>query len=150
MPQRMFHCGDPLMRGRMSQHGDGVAVANRIDSRQIGLVMVIHDHFAALKLDSTMAFVVLAAAQLFYSLSMRSATKSIFQVGLFTNKPLIGAIIAGFVLQLGVISIPFLASAFKVQNLSLQDWGLVFGFALIPLTVNELIKVGLRLKEKAA
>ena len=98
----------------------------------------------------TMAFVVLAAAQLFYSLSMRSATKSIFQVGLFTNKPLIGAIIAGFVLQLGVISIPFLASAFKVQNLSLQDWGLVFGFALIPLTVNELIKVGLRLKEKAA
>ena len=98
----------------------------------------------------TMAFVVLAAAQLFYSLSMRSATKSIFQVGLFTNKPLIGAIIAGFVLQLGVISIPFLASAFKVQNLSLQDWGLVFGFALIPLVVNELIKVGLRLKKTAA
>ena len=97
----------------------------------------------------TMAFVVLAAAQLFYSLSMRSATKSIFQVGLFTNKPLIGAIIAGFVLQLGVISIPFLASAFKVQNLSLQDWGLVFGFALIPLVVNELIKVGLRLKKTA-
>ena len=68
---------------------------------------------------------------------------------MFTNKPLIGAIIAGFVLQLGVISIPFLASAFKVQNLSLQDWGLVFGFALIPLVVNELIKVGLRLKKTA-
>jgi Ca2+-transporting ATPase len=95
----------------------------------------------------TMAFVVLAASQLFYSLSMRSATKSIFQVGLFTNKPLLVAIVAGLFLQLVVISVPFLASAFKVQNLSAFDWGLVFGFALVPLTVNELIKVWLRLKE---
>ena len=95
----------------------------------------------------TMAFVVLAASQLFYSLSMRSATKSIFQVGLFTNKPLIGAILIGLFLQLVVISVPFLARAFKVQNLSAFDWGLVFGFALVPLTVNELIKVWLRLKE---
>ena len=95
----------------------------------------------------TMAFVVLAASQLFYSLSMRSATKSIFQVGLFTNKPLIGAILTGLFLQLVVISVPFLASAFKVRNLSVLDWGLVFGFALVPLTVNELIKGWLRLKE---
>lgn len=95
----------------------------------------------------TMAFVVLAASQLFYSLSMRSATKSIFQVGLFTNKPLIVAILAGLFLQLVVISVPFLASAFKVQNLSALDWGIVFCFALVPLTVNELIKVWLRLKE---
>ncbi|HEY5575447.1 MAG TPA: cation-translocating P-type ATPase, partial [Clostridiaceae bacterium] len=57
----------------------------------------------------TMAFVVLATSQLFYSLSMRNATKSIFQIGLFTNKALIGAIIVGFILQIGVISIPFLA-----------------------------------------
>jgi Ca2+-transporting ATPase len=95
----------------------------------------------------TMAFVVLAAAQLFYSLSMRSPTKSIFQVGLFTNKPLLVAIVAGLFLQLVVISVPFLAKAFKVQNLSVFDWGLVFGFALVPLTVNELIKIWLRQKE---
>ncbi len=93
----------------------------------------------------TMAFVVLAASQLFYSLTLRSATKSIFQVGLFTNKALIGAIIAGFALQLGVISIPFFASAFKVQNLSGFDWVLVFGFSLIPLFVNELIKVWIKM-----
>ena len=98
----------------------------------------------------TMAFVVLAASQLFYSMSMRSATKSIFQVGLFSNKPLLGAIVVGFVLQLGVISIPFLSSAFKVQNLNPHDWALVFGFALVPLFVNELIKLVLRMKEKQA
>jgi Ca2+-transporting ATPase len=101
----------------------------------------------ALTYARTMAFVVLAASQLFYSLSMRNSTKSIFQVGLFTNKYLIGAIIIGLILQVGVISIPFLAAAFKVQMLSLNDWLLVFGFALIPLFVNEIIKVFMRLKE---
>ena len=96
----------------------------------------------------TMSFVVLAAAQLFYSLSMRSPIKSIFQVGLFTNKPLLFAIVAGLFLQLVVISVPFLAKAFKVQPLSALDWGIVFGFALIPLIVNELIKVWLRQQEQ--
>ncbi len=89
----------------------------------------------------TMAFVVLAASQLFYSLTMRHSVKSIFQVGLFTNMPLIGAIVVGLALQLGVISIPFMATAFKVHMLSLYDWGLVFLFALVPLMVNEFIKL---------
>ena len=96
----------------------------------------------------TMSFVVLAASQLFYSLAMRNSTKSIFQVGLFSNMYLIGAIIVGFILQLGVISIPFLANAFNVHNLSLRDWGLVIAFALIPLMVNEIIKIFMRAAEK--
>lgn len=96
----------------------------------------------------TMSFVVLAASQLFYSLTMRNPNKSIFQIGLFSNMYLIGAIIIGFILQLGVISIPFLANAFGVHNLSLGDWGLVIMFALIPLIVNEIIKLFARIKEK--
>ncbi len=94
----------------------------------------------ALTYARTMAFVVLAASQLFYALSVRHARKSIFKVGLFTNKYLIGAILIGLILQFGVISLPFLATAFKVQMLSINDWLLVFGFALVPLFVNEIIK----------
>ena len=41
----------------------------------------------------TMAFMVLVMCQLFFSLSVRSTTKSIFKLGIFTNKYLIGAII---------------------------------------------------------
>ncbi len=89
----------------------------------------------------TMAFVVLAVSQLFYSLSMRSATHSILHVGLFSNKYLIGAIILGIVLQFAVISIPILAGAFHVQMLTLRDWIIVIAFALVPLVVNEIIKV---------
>lgn len=96
----------------------------------------------------TMSFVVLAASQLFYSLTMRNSIKSIFQVGLFSNMYLIGAIIAGLLLQLVVISVPFLANAFKVHNLSVNDWGIVIGFALIPLAVNEIIKLIKRLGNK--
>lgn len=92
----------------------------------------------------TMAFVVLAGSQLFYSLSMRSPIKSIFKVGLFTNKYLIGAIIIGFILQLGVISIPVLAQAFSVQMLSVRDWAIVMGFSLIPLIVREITKIPMK------
>lgn len=94
----------------------------------------------------TMAFVVLAASQLFYAFSKRSATKSIFQIGLFSNKLLVGAVIAGLLLQYISISIPFLANAFNVQNLHLADWGLVIGLALLPLLINEIIKVFVRMR----
>ncbi|WP_054954862.1 cation-translocating P-type ATPase [Paenibacillus dakarensis] len=97
----------------------------------------------------TMAFVVLAASQLFYAFSKRSATKSIFQIGVFSNKLLVGAVVAGLLLQYISISVPFLANAFKVHNLSFADWGLVIGLALIPLLINEIIKVFVRSSKKS-
>jgi Ca2+-transporting ATPase len=96
----------------------------------------------------TMAFVVLGCTQLFYSLSLRHDRKSIFQIGLFTNQYLIISIIIGLILQLGVIEIPFLRMAFKTENLALSDWFIVFGFSLMPLIVNEIIKLITRIREK--
>lgn len=89
----------------------------------------------------TMAFVVLAGSQLFFSLAMRNSTKSIFEIGLFSNRFLIAAIIIGFILQFVVISVPFLASAFKVQMLSAGDWGLVMLFSLVPFVLKEFSKL---------
>lgn len=94
----------------------------------------------ALTYARTMAFVVLATSQLFYSLTMRNTQKTILELGLFSNMILIGAIAFGLFLQIVVISVPFLSSAFKLQMLSLNDWSMVFVFALIPLIINELIK----------
>jgi Ca2+-transporting ATPase len=89
----------------------------------------------------TMAFVVLAASQLFYSLSMRSDKKTIFKIGFLSNKYLIGSVLVGLLLQLGVISIPFLSNAFKVVNLSIEDWGIVLLLAVIPFTLREIYKL---------
>ncbi|MGN6714327.1 cation-translocating P-type ATPase [Anaerocolumna jejuensis] len=108
------------------------------------------EYQTALTYARTMAFVVLAASQLFYSLSMRNHEKSIFKIGLFKNKLLIASIIIGLLLQELVISIPFLAEAFGVHNISLKDWGIVLLFSLVPLTVNELIKFFVRLTRKTA
>ncbi|MDN5351399.1 MAG: P-type Ca2+ transporter type [Clostridiales bacterium] len=95
---------------------------------------------AVLVYARTMAFVVLAASQLFYALSMRHAKKSVFQIGLFSNPYLIGAILFGFILQFAVISVPSFSNAFKVQFLGLRDWGIVIALSLIPFAVNEAAK----------
>jgi len=98
----------------------------------------------------TMAFVVIASSQLFYALAKRSHDKSVFQIGVFSNKLLIGAILAGLALQFAAVSIPPLARAFRVQFLSPADWLLVLGLSLMPLAVNEIIKLFTRMMRKAA
>lgn len=89
----------------------------------------------------TMTFVVLAGSQLFYSLALRHESKSIFQLGLFSNPYLVAAVVFGFALQVVVISVPFLADAFKLQALEMQDWLIVLGLSLIPFVLKELSKL---------
>lgn len=92
----------------------------------------------------TMAFMTLVACQLFYSLAKRNNTKSIFQIGLFSNKYLIGAIVVGLVLQLFIIGVPAIQSAFNLQMLDSKGWIMVISLGLVPLLINELYKVFLR------
>lgn len=89
----------------------------------------------------TMSFVVLSISQLIYTLSIRHNKKSIFEIGVFTNKYLIGAIILGIILQNIVITVPFLASVFKVFTLTPNDWMFVILLSLIPLIINEIAKI---------
>ena len=89
----------------------------------------------------TMTFVVLAGSQLFYSLALRHESKSIFKLGLFSNPYLIAAVVLGFALQVIVITVPFLADAFKLQALEMQDWLIVLGLSLIPFVLKELSKL---------
>lgn len=92
-----------------------------------------------LKYARTMAFIVLATSQLFYSFTMRNSIKSIFKVGLFTNRFLVVGFIIGFVLQVIVVSTP-LSNAFNMVNLTFKDWDLVIILSLVPLIINEIIK----------
>jgi Ca2+-transporting ATPase len=97
---------------------------------------------------STMAFVVLAVSQLFYSFTMRNEKKSILQVGIFSNTKLVGSLVIGVLLQLIVIGVPFLQNAFGVTMLEFADFIYVFGLALIPVLINELLKLVTYLKNK--
>lgn len=92
-----------------------------------------------LKYARTMAFIVLATSQLFYSFTMRNSLKSIFKVGLFTNRFLVVGFIIGFILQVIVVSTP-LSNAFNMVNLTFKDWDIVIVLSLVPLIINEIIK----------
>ncbi|MEG2353453.1 MAG: cation-translocating P-type ATPase [Clostridium sp.] len=94
----------------------------------------------------TMAFIVLSVSQLIHSLNMRSETKSIFSIGLFTNKYLIGSIILGILVQDIIITVPFLANIFNVINLTMTDWIVVITLSIMPLVANEIIKFFKRMK----
>lgn len=89
----------------------------------------------------TLAFVVLSLSQLIFSLSMRSNKRSIFSVGLFSNKYLIGSIALGLIIQIIIISVPFLSTVFKVFSLTLNDWLIAILISLVPLVINEILKL---------
>lgn len=69
----------------------------------------------------TMIFTVLTLSQLGNALATRSDTDSLFRLGVFSNRPLIGAISLTFVLQLAVIYVPAFQSVFRTVPLSAGD-----------------------------
>ncbi len=89
----------------------------------------------------TMAFMVLSTSQLFFSLNMRNLNKSIFKIGLFTNKYLIGAVLFGILIQVAVINIPVINTAFNVIPLLGKDLAVVILLSITPIIVGEIFKV---------
>ena len=100
-------------------------------------------HEAQMVEARTMGFTILVFAQLFNALASRSHLQSAF-VGLFSNKWLWGAIGLSIVLQLVVIYVPFLNSAFGTTSLSALAWLECIGLAAIVLVASDLRKAVLR------
>ncbi|KAB7786468.1 cation-translocating P-type ATPase [Bifidobacterium cebidarum] len=104
-------------------------------------------HDAQMTEARTMGFTILVFAQLFNALASRSHLQSAF-VGLFSNKWLWGAIGLSVALQLVVIYVPFLNSAFGTTPLGPLAWVECIGLAAIVLIASELRKVVLRAMAK--
>ena len=69
----------------------------------------------------TMVFTVLTMSQLFHALAVRSETASLFAIGLFSNLPMLGAVVLTVVLQMAVIYVPSLNVIFHTQPLPVFD-----------------------------
>jgi P-type Ca2+ transporter type 2C len=67
----------------------------------------------------TMVFMTITLSQMGHALAIRSERFSLFQIGLFSNKALLGAVSLTFVLQLAVVYIPFLQEVFATVPLPL-------------------------------
>lgn len=92
-----------------------------------------------LEVGRTMAFVCLGLLELVHSFNIKSE-ESIFKVGVFENKYLVGAFILGTMLQTGVVFIPKLADIFKLVPLNAIQWLYVSLISIAPLIIMELQK----------
>ncbi|MBQ2729494.1 MAG: calcium-translocating P-type ATPase, PMCA-type [Clostridia bacterium] len=92
----------------------------------------------ALAAGQTMAFMVLSLSQVLQSFNMRS-DKSIFKIGLFTNKTLNLSVLASLVLVLLLLFTP-VGIVFGIVKLSWQLYLIALGLILVPTVVMEVSK----------
>jgi len=79
----------------------------------------------------TYVFTILCFSQMGHVFSIRSQRFYLFQQGIFTNRPLVGAVLLTFILQLCLLYIPFLQKAFSIQSLTIYELSMCIGLSLI-------------------
>ena len=73
----------------------------------------------------TIVFNVVCLSQMGHVLAIRSENQSLLGVGVFSNKPLIGAVLLALLLQFVIIYTPFLQPIFTTEALNLKEFILV-------------------------
>jgi Ca2+-transporting ATPase len=113
-----------LFSGGMWQHilWVGLLMAGITLFTQAWAITTEHTHW------QTMVFTVLCLSQFGHVLAIRSEKQSLFTQGIFSNKPLLGAVILASALQIATIYVPFLQPVFKTEALTFRE--LVISLAL--------------------
>jgi Ca2+-transporting ATPase len=88
-------------------------------------------------------FAILSIGPLAHSFNCRSETRSLFSIGVFTNRALWGAVLTGLVLQAITVYVPPLRPLFKTAPLGGTDVAWVMAMSLVPFVLGELVKLGL-------
>ncbi|HET9180236.1 MAG TPA: cation-translocating P-type ATPase [Terriglobia bacterium] len=88
----------------------------------------------------TMVFTTLTLSQMAHVMAIRSERWSVFEIGLKSNLPLLGAVGLTVVLQLALIYVPFLQPIFKTVALPVPDLLLTAAVSSIVLAAVELEK----------
>ena len=100
----------------------------------------LYDPINNLIYAQTMAFSTLMMFQMFNVLNCRSERNSLFKIGVFSNRYLIGAIAISILLQVMVIQTR-LGTFFKTTPLSMVDWAYVVLMSSTVLIFGETIKL---------
>ncbi|TRW44836.1 cation-translocating P-type ATPase [Georgenia yuyongxinii] len=102
----------------------------------------------SLEVARTAGFTTLVFAQLFNAFNSRSETTSAFH-RLFVNKWLWAAVALAALLQVAIVEVPFLQTAFGTASLDLAHWGVSVLTASAVLWFDELRKVVWRARQRA-
>ncbi len=92
----------------------------------------------------SMIFTVLTLSQLGHVLAIRSERESVFTQGLFSNRPLIIALILTFILQMAVLYVPWLNPIFKTEPLDAGELALCLALSSVVFIAVEIEKVLIR------
>lgn len=96
----------------------------------------------------TMVFSVLCFCQLWHVLAIRSDKTSLFRQGLFSNTPLLLAVLATVALQFAIIYVPFLNKFFHTQPLTLNEVLLAIGISSLTFVAVEIEKMVKRMRSR--
>ncbi len=96
---------------------------------------------------NTMTFATLTLSQLCHAFDVRSETRSLLHMGVFSNKAMNKAFAVGVLLQLGVLCYPPLMAVFSVVPLDRMEWLTVWVLALLPVVICEIVKFFRRIAE---
>ena len=96
----------------------------------------------------TMVLTVLCLSQLGNVLAIRSENESFIKLGLFSNKPLLGALVFTFGLQMAIIYVPFLNPIFHTAPLTLKELIITLVLSTVVFFAVEFEKIILRRKQK--
>ena len=89
----------------------------------------------------TMVFNFLCVSQLGHVLSIRCERQSVLGVRMFSNKPLIIAVLIALLLQIALTFIPFFHTIFQTEALTLNEFMIVGGASLLVFVVVEIEKM---------
>lgn len=103
------------------------------------LAFSIGNRLYSVEVGRTMAFLALGILELVHSFNIKSE-ESIFKIGVFENKYLIGALVLGVILQVIVVVISPLAQIFSLVPLTGIQWLYTVLIAIAPIPIVEIQK----------
>ena len=110
----------------------------------LGFILGFYLNNNNLEIARTMAFTALVFSQLFHVFDCRSERYSIFEIGLFSNPYLVGAVSCSVIMHLMVLYLPFFQPIFKTNPLSLFNWLIIIaisgGLTILQNTYRSLKK----------
>ena len=129
---------------RKSIFADGLWSKIILEGIMLGMLTLVAfsvgNNLYGLEVGRTMAFVSMAMLELVHSFNVKSE-ESIFKVGIFENKYLIGAFILGTLLQVVVVMVPALANVFSLVPLNGTQWLYTLGISILPIIIIEAQKL---------
>ena len=103
------------------------------------LAFSIGNRLYSVEVGRTMAFLTLGILELVHSFNIKSE-ESIFKIGIFENKYLVGALVLGVILQVIVVVVSPLAQVFSLVPLTGIQWLYTILIAVAPIPIVEIQK----------